>query len=147
MSTTAALDIVHSGGVAVGSPLLGTRAYDGGELVASGFTIDELSTYLSRADPVVWTGLAADTAGPLLQELAEQLGFDELSVKDAVSRHERPKVDHYPDYVFLNAYLTQLETGSGRLVLSQVSALVAAKIIITVHAAPFLALEDHLERR
>ena len=47
---------------------------------------------------------------------------------------------------WINVYFTKLETGTERLVLSQVSVLVAAKIIITVYTAPLLHLGE-LQRR
>lgn len=114
----------------------GTRAYIAGSLVASDFPAEELPQRMRQPGAVVWAGLDRVSAGPILRMLAPQLGLEELSIEDAVSCHERPKVDHYPGYVFVNAYLTRVAEADGRLVTSEVSAIVAPGVIITVHAGP-----------
>ena len=39
-------------------------------------------------------------------------GLHPLAVEDAVLPHERPKLDRYPDHLFLSAYAVHLDVAS-----------------------------------
>ena len=47
-------------------------------------------------DGFVWLGLI-DPVGAELADLGRRFGLPELAVEDAMSAHERPKVDLYPE--------------------------------------------------
>ena len=47
--------------------------------------------------------------------LAENFGFHELDLEDVASRNQRPKVDEYPDYLFLVMQFPRFDKVTGRL--------------------------------
>ena len=51
----------------------------------------------------MWVDLCAPTADTL-HELAGELGLHELAVEDALSEHQRPKLDHYATHLFLSCH-------------------------------------------
>ncbi|GAB2916552.1 magnesium transporter CorA family protein [Rhodococcus aerolatus] len=109
-----------------------TRAYRGGELVDEGFPVDRISDHLD-ADPatVVWVDLL-DPELPDLQHLAGEFGLHPMALEDAVQDHQRPKVDRYEHYLFLNVYAVELDRATGALETSEVSSFVLERALITV---------------
>jgi magnesium transporter len=107
-----------------------TRAWRDGKVVAEGFPVADVSDHLDAGE-VVWLDLCA----PMKSELhiiADELNLHTLSVADAVSRHERAKLDRYSDYLFLNAYDVSLELESGQLKTSELSAFITKTALVTV---------------
>ncbi|MFA1545247.1 magnesium transporter CorA family protein [Actinomadura chokoriensis] len=106
-----------------------TRAWRDGEIEAEGFPVAEVSDYLARPDVVVWL----DLCGPRHEDLrvvSDELGLDHVAVEDAVSRHERAKLDRYHGYAFLNVYVPHVSGGD--LALHEVSAFIAERALVTV---------------
>ena len=67
-----------------------------------------------------------------LHIIADELNLHTLSIEDAVSRHQRSKLDRYEDYLFLNAYDVSLDMATGQLGTSEVSAFIAKSALVTV---------------
>ena len=80
-----------------------TRAWRGNEVVASDFPIAEVSDHLEHDDEIVWVDLCAPDA-ETLHELASELDLHELAVEDALSEHQRPKLDRYPTHSFVTCH-------------------------------------------
>jgi magnesium transporter len=55
-----------------------------------------------------------------------------MAVEDALSHHERPKLDRYEGHLFLNAYAVRLEGDSGELRTHEISAFVTDRALVTV---------------
>ncbi|MFA1541148.1 magnesium transporter CorA family protein [Actinomadura monticuli] len=106
-----------------------TRAWRDGEIEAEGFPVAEISDYLERPDVVVWLDLFKPTSEELLV-VSDELGLDPVAVEDAVSRHERAKLDRYHGYAFLNVYVPLVE--AGELTLHELSAFIAERALVTV---------------
>ncbi|NDU73108.1 magnesium transporter [Actinomadura sp. DSM 109109] len=113
----------------IGSAPPRTRAWHDGEIVAEGFPVARLSDYLERPDVVVWLDLCAPRHEDL-HVVAGELGLDPVAVEDAVSRHERAKLDRYEGYAFLNVYVPVV-TG-GELAMHEVSAFLSERALVTV---------------
>ncbi|WP_030165547.1 magnesium transporter CorA family protein [Spirillospora albida] len=113
----------------IGSAPPRTRAWRGGEIIAQGFPVADVSDYLEMPDVVVWLDLCAPRHGDL-RVISDELGLDHVAVEDAVSRHERAKLDRYDGYAFLNVYVP--EVGNGDMVLHELSAFVTDRALVTV---------------
>ncbi len=108
-----------------------TRAYTAGTLTAEGFAVAEVSDYLEKPDTIVWV----DFCGPTLEELrevADELGFHELAVEDALSEHQRPKLDHYSTHSFLSCHAVVLDAASGEIATNEVDAFIHKRWLVTV---------------
>ena len=77
-----------------------TRAYCDGKLIKEGFPVADVSEFLAMPGAIVWVDYCKPTAADM-EELQAELGFHELAVEDALSEHQRPKLDHYPNHLFL----------------------------------------------
>jgi magnesium transporter len=107
-----------------------TRAWRDGKVVAEGFPVAEVSDHLDAGE-MVWLHLCAPMKSEL-HVIADELNLHILSIADAVSRHERAKLDRYSDYLFLNAYDVSLDVDSGQLQTSELSAFITKTALVTV---------------
>jgi magnesium transporter len=122
-----------------------TRAYHDGELTAEGFPVSAVSDYLAQPDTVVWVDLCApDTVD--LELVANELGLHELAVEDAVEQLQRPKLDHYRTHDFLNMYAVRLNTETGELDTSELSAFLTTNALVTVRKDELFDIEQVVER-
>jgi magnesium transporter len=108
-----------------------TRVWRGGKLEEEGFPAARISDYLAEPDTIVWLDLC-DPNAEGLQVISEEFGLDPLAVEDAISHHERPKLDHYQGHLFLNAYAVRLTDESGELATHEISAFITERALVTV---------------
>lgn len=109
-----------------------TRAYRQGALIAEHFPMDDVSDHLADPDVVVWVDITAP--GPQdLAQIAAELQLHDLAVEDALTEHQRAKVDRYDSHSFLSAYSARLDPVSGRLTTRSVGAFLTGRALVTVH--------------
>ncbi|GLY05736.1 MULTISPECIES: magnesium transporter CorA family protein [Actinoplanes] len=108
-----------------------TRLFDGGRVIAEDFPAEQVADRL-REHPgaVAWLDLF-DPDEAELSAVTSGFGLHPLAVEDAVDDHERPKLDVYPDHLFLNVYATRFTDGRIRKI--EISAFVLDRALITVH--------------
>ncbi|WP_433180904.1 magnesium transporter CorA family protein [Actinoallomurus sp. CA-150999] len=122
-----------------------TRVWRKGRLEAEDFPADLISDYLEEPDTVVWLDLCApDTEG--LGLITEELGLSPLAVEDAVSHHERPKLDRYDGHLFLNAYSVHLSADGTKLDKQEISAFITKRALVTVRGDESFDLDGLLQR-
>jgi len=122
-----------------------TRVYRNGVLEAEGFPVADVSEQLARPDTVVWVDLCGPTKQEL-HELADELGFHELAVEDALSQQQRPKLDHYESHLFLSAYSVRLDPETRELDETEINAFIAQRWFITVRKNERFSMEPVLQR-
>lgn len=108
-----------------------TRVYCDGRVDAQDFPLAEVSEHLARENAIVWVDLLEPDEACLC-ELADELGLHELAVEDALSAHQRPKLDHYDDHLFVSSISLVNDTVSGELHETEVDAFVNPRWLITV---------------
>ncbi|MBI5090241.1 MAG: magnesium transporter CorA family protein [Actinobacteria bacterium] len=118
-----------------------TRVYCHGVLEAEGFPVNEVSEQLKRPDTVVWVDLCGPSKQQL-HELADELGLHELAVEDALSPHQRPKVDHYESHLFLSAHAVRVDADGAELHKTEVDAFIHERWLITVRKNDGFSIDD-----
>jgi magnesium transporter len=108
-----------------------TRAWRGSEVVASDFPLAEVSEHLEHDDEVVWVDLCAPDADTL-HELARELDLHELAVEDALSEHQRPKVDRYPTHAFVTCHAISWDNATRAISETEIDCFVGGQWLITV---------------
>jgi magnesium transporter len=98
-------------------------------LEAEGFPVAEIGDHLRHEGVTVWLDLH-DPGAEDLAVLTAEFGLHPLAIEDAVLRHERPKLDRYPDHLFLSAYAVHLD--GAELVSSELAAFITPRALITV---------------
>jgi magnesium transporter len=114
-----------------------TREYRGGELIDEGFPAELISDRLDRNPAsVVWLDLYDPTREDL-QIVIDEFGLHPLAVEDAISPHQRAKVDRYRTHLFANMYAIALTGRLGSFTVGEVSMFVTPRALITVRKQDF----------
>jgi magnesium transporter len=108
-----------------------TRLYRDGRLALEGFPVADISDHLADQSVTVWLDLHGPDRDDL-GVLSEEFGLHPLAVEDALHHSQRPKLDRYPSHLFLTAYATQLDAGTGDLMTSELAAFITRQALITV---------------
>jgi magnesium transporter len=108
-----------------------TRLYRGGKLEREDFAPADISELVREPSTCVWLDYCRPTEADLAT-VAEELSLHPLAVEDAVSEHQRPKLDRYRSHLFLNAYSVHFDVESGRLRVSEVGVFVTPHALVTI---------------
>jgi magnesium transporter len=108
-----------------------TRVYRNGVLAEEGFAVERISDFLEEPDTVVWLDLLKPSRADLAV-ITEELGIHPLAVEDAVSEHQRPKLDRYEDHLFLSSYVAHIDRTSAELAVTEVAAFITGRALVTV---------------
>lgn len=71
---------------------------------------DDVSEHVHDKDSFIWIELAEPDQA-LLAKLGEELGLHELAMEDALTSHQRPKLEEYGGHLFISAKTSQLQEG------------------------------------
>lgn len=105
--------------------------------------LGEISEILKEPGSLVWL----DVVGPEAKAMAvlqDEFGLHPLAVEDAMTAHERPKIDGYGDYWFLVVYGVSL--AGKELAIHELSVFSGKNYLITVRRDPAYPI-DEIERR
>lgn len=116
-----------------------TRVWRDGKVFAEDFPLSEVSDHLDGGGCLVWADVVGDDTATL-DAIAEELSLDPHAVEDAISAHERPKLDRYEGYLFLNTHAVSFDRDSGQVSMIKISAFITQHALITVHRKP--CIED-----
>ena len=128
-STPGQLAVAHS----AGKPSIRVIAY-GPDRVHEQEAVDVSSIAdIREAFPVVWVDVVRFGDAELISELGNAFGLHKLALEDAVSAHQRPKVEEYDDHLFLVALMLSEQT---LLETEQVAFFVGDGYVITFQERP-----------
>ena len=98
-----------------------------------------------EANGLRWIQL--ESPGPAeIAWLEEEFSFHELDLEDVRSRRQRPKVDEYPDYVFVVLHFPWYDKPSGRLFPAEVNAFIGPDFLITIPNVPLKPVSNVFRR-
>src|SRR5829696_3903312 len=110
--------------------------------------ISELS-----ANGLTWLHIV-EPGPPEAAVLAERFGFHELDIEDVLSKRQRPKIDEYPDYLFVVLHFPFYDKHVQRLNAAELDVFIGPDFLITlpnVELRPvtflFRRCEEEPERR
>src|SRR3954462_13835463 len=78
--------------------------------------------------------------------LEEQFGFHALDLEDVLSRNQRPKIDEYPEYLFIVLHFPVFDRAVGRLNAGELDMFVGPDYIVTIPNQPLQPVESLFER-
>ncbi len=87
--------------------VIASAAYSGGRRVAD-LALDDISDAVARPDTFVWIGLYEPNE-PLLRKVQQEFGLHDLAIEDALSAHQRPKIERYENSLFVVLRTAQIE--------------------------------------
>ena len=105
------------------------------------------------ADGLTWVHLDQPTASEAT-ELAARFGFHELDIEDVLSKRQRPKVDEYPEYLFVVLHFPFYDKTVQRLNAAELDLFLGPDFLITLPNVELLPVtylfrrcEDDPQRR
>src|SRR6266576_421857 len=78
--------------------------------------------------------------------LEEQFGFHALDLEDVLSRNQRPKIDEYPDYLFIVLHFPVFDRTVGRLNAGELDFFVGRDFVVTLPNQPLQPVSYLFER-
>src|SRR6478736_4737738 len=78
--------------------------------------------------------------------LEEHFDFHALDFEDVLSRNQRPKIDKYPDYLFIVLHFPVFDRAVGRLNAGELDIFVGRDFIVTIPNQPLQPIEYLFER-
>jgi magnesium transporter len=78
--------------------------------------------------------------------LEEQFDFHALDFEDVLSRNQRPKIDEYPEYLFIVLHFPVFDRQVGRLNAGELDFFVGRDFLVTIPNTPFQPVEYLFER-
>jgi magnesium transporter len=105
---------------------------------------DEFVAHLDE-QKFVWIDLE-DPHEDDLRRLSDQIKLHPLTIEDACTFDQRPKIEEYEGYVFMVVFGVDPGAESGSPLLREVHIIISGYYVISIHHGPFEALAD-LRRR
>jgi magnesium transporter len=121
-----------------------TCVYRDGAESSQELTVEQISDLLQKSRNVVWLDVNEPTERQIAQ-LGEEFELHPLALEDAMSTHQRPKVERYEKYVFIVVWAATIGE-DGRVSMDEVSLFVAPRFLITIRHGGSLML-DAVRRR
>ena len=98
-----------------------------------------------EADGLRWVNIQRPT--PLESAwLEEQFDFHALDLEDVLSRNQRPKIDEYPDYLFIVLHFPVFDRAVKRLNAGELDIFVGRDFLVTIPNQPLQPVEYLFER-
>ena len=97
------------------------------------------------ANGLTWVHLDSTTAGEATA-LAERFGWHPLDIEDVLSKRQRPKIDEYPDYLFVVLHFPFYDKAVRRLNAAELDVFIGQDFLITLPNVELLPV-THLFRR
>ena len=109
--------------------------------------LEDVSLHVGDAHCFLWVELQTPN-GELLAKLGDELGLHELALEDALTTHQRPKLEEYGDYLFISSKTAALL--DDHLHLDEMHLFIRANFIVIVrhrHGPDLLRARERLLRR
>ncbi|HEY7934826.1 MAG TPA: magnesium/cobalt transporter CorA [Solirubrobacteraceae bacterium] len=103
-----------------------------------------IKDHLAR-DHFFWLDLTAPTAEDI-EKLRELFGFHPLALEDTLHFGQRPKLDHYQDYIFLVFYGARDHAAGDTEPLREVQMFISGKYLVSVHQDTLPVLDEQRSR-
>jgi magnesium transporter len=105
---------------------------------------DAIAQHLQR-DQFIWIDLG-DPQEEEIARLGHLISLHPLTVEDARTFHQRPKLEEYEGYVFMVVFGVDPGTETGGPLVHEFHLIISGDYVVTIHRRPFPAL-DELRKR
>ncbi len=109
--------------------VIACAGYAGGKRVGD-IPVADISETLAETDQFVWIGLY-EPGEKILREVQSEFGLHDLAVEDALSAHQRPKLEQYDNSLFVVLRTAQFNADK-RLEFGETHVFVGERFVVTV---------------
>jgi magnesium transporter len=112
-------------------PIRDFAVYVGGQRLDQHVPFDETLAIARQHNGIAWMQL--DHPDPEeVRELAEELGIHNLVVEDAINGHQRSKIEHYGDLLYVVLHPAVLDEATDRVYYGEIHVIVGPEYAITI---------------
>jgi magnesium transporter len=112
------------------SGVVNCAAYAGGRQVTD-VAIEDISEVLKQPDRFIWIGLH-EPKEALLRQVQQEFGLHDLAIEDALSAHQRPKLERYGDSLFVVLRTASMNHEPGDIEFGETHLFVGSNYVISV---------------
>jgi magnesium transporter len=112
------------------SGVVNCAAYAGGRRVTD-VEIEDISEVLKQQDRFIWIGLH-EPKEALLRQIQQEFGLHDLAIEDALSAHQRPKLERYGDSLFVVLRTVYMNHEPGDMEFGETHLFVGPNYVISV---------------
>ncbi|MBW8369888.1 MAG: magnesium and cobalt transport protein CorA [Thiobacillus sp.] len=108
---------------------------------------DDISDHVGQPDRFIWIELKSPDS-QLITRLGDELGLHALALEDAISTHQRPKLEEYEGHVFIATRTAQL--WESRLEFGETHLFVGSNFVVAIRhdsGSAYTRVVDRLQRR
>lgn len=108
---------------------------------------EEISEHVGQADRFIWIELMSP-ASQTITRLGDELGLHALALEDAISTHQRPKLEEYEGHVFIATRTAQL--WESRMELGETHLFVGSNYVVAIRhdsGIGYQRVSERLQRR
>jgi magnesium transporter len=102
--------------------------------------LDELAIHI-KGQKFVWVDLTGPD-GEQLAEVAKLIDLHPLTLEDARTFRQRPKLEEYDGYLFMVVFGVDPGAASGAPLLREVHLIISGDYVVTIHRRPFQPLDE-----
>lgn len=118
-------------------PIVDNAIYVAGKRVIHPPDLSSTFESLKECGGMAWLGLYRPDQAEM-QEVAEELGLHELAVEDTLAGHQRPKLEHYGDHLFVVLRPARYIDESEKVEFGELHIYVGTDFVVTVRHAESL---------
>ena len=104
-------------------------------------TESSLRDALSRSENLLWLDVTA-AEQPDWEILQATFGFHPLAIEDAKKQNQRPKVDQYPDHLFMSIPTVDVTFALGELDTAELDIFLGRNYIVTISETPLVTIQQ-----
>ena len=112
------------------STVVNCATYAGGRRVAD-VELEDISEVLKEPDRFVWIGLY-EPGEELLRQVQHEFGLHDLAIEDAHRAHQRPKLEHYGNSLFIVLRSAQMEREQRQIAFGETHLFVGGRYVVSV---------------
>ncbi|MFQ6332518.1 magnesium/cobalt transporter CorA [Methylophilus sp. 3sh_L] len=120
--------------------------YNAQEIVSQQLTMHDIVDWQAPAGHVAWINVHGVLDIPLLQAVARRFKLHPLVLDDILNTEQRPKLDTYPDYLFLETRLFYYDAENMSVSSEQISMALGREWLLTFQERPSGSFEPVRER-
>jgi len=117
---------------------------NGSDEIEEGFTKEDLPALLADETNVVWVDLQGETPDQAREAkdiLLNIFHFHYLTVEDCLETRNQPKVEGYPDYLYIIVHGVKTETNSANFVTKELDGYLGKNFVVTFHVERFKSIK------
>jgi magnesium transporter len=127
-------------------PKITKIAYNASDMIECELAAESLATFKPEADKKLWLNIHGVHDVDLVKQIGEKFKLHPLVIEDILNTEQRPKVDEFDDYIFLETRLFYYDKASASVSSEQISLVLGRNFLLTFQERATGAFEPVRER-